>query len=115
MTNTTFHGVTPAHVGALQAIAKRLGYLAERGPTKGEGSASALIRTIADGELTVSGSEWISVEDALPPVSERVIVSNGEVSTAAHCTRVDKTWRDEEYRLLAWEPTHWRRFGLSPK
>ena len=51
--NTTLYGVTPAHLAALQAIAERLGYTAQQGPTKGTGSASGLVRAVADGELIV--------------------------------------------------------------
>lgn len=51
--HTTFYGVTTEHSAKLRDIAKRLGYVAQQGPTKDEGSASALIRAIADGELIV--------------------------------------------------------------
>lgn len=50
---TTFYGVTTDHSFRLREIAERLGYLSPQGPTKGQGSASALIRAIADGELVV--------------------------------------------------------------
>lgn len=53
MSNTTFYGVTAEHMAALQAIAERLGYVADRGAASGKGSASALIRAIADEEVEV--------------------------------------------------------------
>lgn len=51
MSNTTFYGITTEHMVALQAIAERLGYVADRGAATGKGSASALIRAIAEGEI----------------------------------------------------------------
>lgn len=53
MSNTTFYGVTAEHMAALQAIAERLGYVADRGAASGKGSASALIRAIAEGKVDV--------------------------------------------------------------
>lgn len=51
MSNTTFYGVTAEHMAALQAIAERLGYVADRGAASGKGSASKLIRAIAEGKI----------------------------------------------------------------
>jgi hypothetical protein len=42
------------HVAALQRLAGRLGYNAEAGPAAGQGSASALVRTLADQPLKVA-------------------------------------------------------------
>jgi hypothetical protein len=36
------------HIQALQALAERLGYVGTRGPAVGQGSASALIRELAE-------------------------------------------------------------------
>lgn len=51
MSNTSFHGITREHMAALQAIAERLGYVADRGAASGKGSASKLIRAIAEGKI----------------------------------------------------------------
>lgn len=53
MNNTTLYGLTTEHVNKLKELAYSLGYVAERGAAYGQGSASALIRAIAEGELTV--------------------------------------------------------------
>lgn len=49
---STLH-LTSDHIAKLQTIAERLGYVAERGAATGKGSASALIRAIADGDVIV--------------------------------------------------------------
>ena len=54
MANTTLYGLTAEHVAKLQELARQLGYVAERGAGRGQGSASALIRAIAEGELMLT-------------------------------------------------------------
>jgi hypothetical protein len=54
MANTTLYGLSAEHVARLQELAHSLGYVAERGAGRGYGSASALIRAIAEGELTLT-------------------------------------------------------------
>jgi hypothetical protein len=53
MANTTLYGLSAEHVAKLQELAHSLGCVAERGAGRGQGSASALIRAIAEGELTL--------------------------------------------------------------
>lgn len=54
MTHRTTLNLSPAQLDALRRIADRLGYLADRGPTKGSGSVSALVQAIADGEVVLT-------------------------------------------------------------
>lgn len=60
MTNRTTLSVSSEHLATLRALAERLGYVTQRGPLVGEGSVSALIRAIADGELEVKQPEFDS-------------------------------------------------------
>lgn len=53
MTKSTLYGVTPAHLEKIRELALTLGYPAKRGPSQGSGSASALIRAIAEGEVII--------------------------------------------------------------
>ena len=72
MSNTSFHGITREHMAALQAIAERLGYTADRGAASGKGSASALIRAIAEGELkAIRQSDFDKLESQLEDMWER--------------------------------------------
>lgn len=49
---STLH-ISADHIAKLQAIAEQLGYVADRGAASGKGSASKLMRALAEGELTL--------------------------------------------------------------
>lgn len=57
MTHRTTLVLSTEQLDALRRIADRLGYLADRGPTKGSGSVSALVQAIADGDAVVMTKE----------------------------------------------------------